>query len=84
MFALFVLLVTLLYFYNPWGLMTNYGGPVVFFSLFVGIIMVIMITIYQYYLANPSKANLLEKDSSPLVFLIKGFYILVLLEFHLG
>ena len=76
MFALFVLLVTLLYFYNPWGLMTNYGGPVVFFSLFVGIIMVIMITIYQYYLANPSKANLLEKDSSPLVFLIKGFYIL--------
>ena len=76
MFAIFVLLVTLLYFYNPWGLMTNYGGPVVFFSLFVGIIMVIMITIYQYYLANPSKANLLEKDSSPLVFLIKGFYIL--------
>lgn len=76
MFTLFVLLVTLLYFYNPWGLMTNYGGPVVFFSLFVGIIMVIMITIYQYYLANPSKANLLEKDSSPLVFLIKGFYIL--------
>jgi hypothetical protein len=76
MFALFVLLVTLLYFYNPWGLMTNYGGPVVFFTLFVGIIMVIMITIYQYYLANPSKANLLEKDSSPLVFLIKGFYIL--------
>jgi len=76
MFALFVLFVTFLYFYNPWGLMTNYGGPVVFFSLFVGIIMVIMITIYQYYLANPSKANLLEKDSSPLVFLIKGFYIL--------
>lgn len=76
MFAVFVLFVTFLYFYNPWGLMTNYGGPVVFFSLFVGIIMVIMITIYQYYLANPSKANLLEKQSSPLVFLIKGFYIL--------
>ena len=84
MFALFVLLVTLLYFYNPWGLMTNYGGPVVFFSLFVGIIMVIMITIYQYYLANPSKANLLEKDSSPLVFLIKGFYILGSLGLSFG
>jgi len=76
MFALFVLLVTLLYLYNPWGLMTNYGGPVVFFSLFVGIIMVIMITIYQYFLANPSKANLLEKETSPFVFFIKGFYIL--------
>ena len=84
MFAVFVLLVTLLYFYNPWGLMTNYGGPVVFFSLFVGIIMVIMITIYQYYLANPSKANLLEKESSPLVFVIKGFYILGSLGLSFG
>jgi hypothetical protein len=84
MFAAFVFLVTLLYFYNPWGIMTNYGGPVVFFSLFVGIIMVIMITIYQYYLANPSKANLLEKNSSPLVFLIKGFYILGSLGLSFG
>jgi hypothetical protein len=84
MFALFVLFVTFLYFYNPWGLMTNYGGPVVFFTLFVGIIMVIMITIYQYYLANPSKANLLEKDSSPLVFFIKGFYILASLGVSFG
>jgi hypothetical protein len=84
MFAVFVLLVTLLYFYNPWGLMTNYGGPVVFFSLFVGIIMVIMITIYQYYLSNPSKANLLESDSSPLVLFLKGFYILASLALSFG
>ena len=84
MFAIFVLLVTLLYFYNPWGLMTNYGGPVVFFSLFVGIIMVIMITIYQYYLANPSKANLLEQVSSPLGLFIKGCYILASLALSFG
>jgi hypothetical protein len=84
MFAIFVFLVTLLYFYNPWGLMTNYGGPVVFFSLFVGIIMVIMITIYQYYLSNPSKANLLESDSSPLVLFLKGFYILASLALSFG
>jgi hypothetical protein len=64
--------------------MTNYGGPVVFFSLFVGIIMVIMITIYQYYLANPSKANLLGKDSSPLSLFIKGFYILGSLGLSFG
>jgi hypothetical protein len=84
MFSVFLLLVTLLYFYNPWGIMTNYGGPVVFFSLFVGIIMVIMITIYQYYLANPSKANLLGKDSSPLSLFIKGFYILGSLGLSFG
>ena len=64
--------------------MTNYGGPVVFFSLFVGIIMVIMITIYQYYLANPSKANLLEQVSSPLGLFIKGFYILDSLALSFG
>ena len=83
-FAIFVFLVTLLYFYNPWGLMTNYGGPVVFFSLFVGIIMVIMITIYQYYLANPSKGNILEKDTLLTELFIKGFYILGSLGLSFG
>ena len=34
------MLVMILYFVNPWGLMTDYGGPVIFFTLFVGIIMV--------------------------------------------
>ena len=84
MFAIFVFLVTLLYFYNPWGLMTNYGGPVVFFSLFVGIILVIMITVYQYYLANPSKGNILEKDTLLTVLFIKGFYILGSLGLSFG
>jgi len=86
MFAIFVFLVTLLYFYNPWGLMTNYGGPVVFFSLFVGIIMVIMITVYQYYLANPSKGSLFgsEKDTLLTVLFIKGFYILGSLGLSFG
>ena len=84
MFAIFVFLVTLLYFYNPWGLMTNYGGPVVFFSLFVGIILVIMITVYQYYLANPSKGNILEKDTLLTELFIKGFYILGSLGLSFG
>lgn len=75
-FFVFLLLVVLLYFVNPWGIITNYGGPTVFFTLFVGIIFMIMITIYQYYLSNPSKANLLQNEPGILSLLIRAVYIL--------
>ena len=84
MFALFAILLTILYFVNPWGLMTKYGGPVMFFSLFVGIIMVIMITIYQYYLANPSKIGLFKDTPGFLGLLSKGGYILGALGISFG
>jgi len=84
MFVVFAILIMILYFVNPWGLMTNYGGPVIFFSLFVGIIMIIMITIYQYFLANPSKANLLSDAPGPIEFIIKGLYILASLGISFG
>jgi hypothetical protein len=83
-FALFCLFITLLYFVNPWGLMTNYGGPVIFFTLFVGIIMVIMISIYQYFLANPSKVNSLNDTPGPLAFIIKAIYILAAIGISFG
>ena len=83
-FALFVIFVMLLYFVNPKGIMTDYGGPVVFFSLFVGIILMILITIYQYYLANPSKANFLKNEQGFTSYLLKGLYILVALAISGG
>jgi hypothetical protein len=83
-FAVFVILVMVLYFVNPWGIMTNYGGPVIFFSIFAGIIMVIMITIYQYYLANPSKANTLGDSPGILAFLMKSLYVLGALGISFG
>jgi hypothetical protein len=76
MFFVFLLLVVLLYFVNPWSIMTNYGGPAIFFTLFVGIIFMIMITIYQYYLSNPSKSNLLKDEPGVISLLIKAIYIL--------
>ena len=83
-FALFFIFVIALYFFNPLGIMTNYGGPVVFFSLFVGIILMILITIYQYYLANPSKANFLKNEPGFVAFFFKGLYILCALAISGG
>ena len=83
-FVLFVMLVMILYFVNPWGLMTDYGGPVIFFTLFVGIIMVIMITLYQYFLDNQSQANALNNIPGPLAFIMKGLYVLAALGISFG
>ena len=84
LFVFFLVFVMILYFVNPWGLMTDYGGPVVFFTLFVGIVMVIMITIYQYFLANPSKANVLNDTPGPLAFIMKALYVLGALGISFG
>jgi len=83
-FILFALVVTLLYFVNPWGIMTNYGGPVVFFTIFVGMILTIMITIYQYYMSNPSKANMFTSSPGFLGLAGKGLYILAALGISMG
>ena len=79
LFAVFAILIVVLYFLNPWGIMTNYGGPVLFFSLFVGMIMVILITVYQYYMSNPSKANMFSNEQGFMGYLLKGIYILAAL-----
>jgi hypothetical protein len=78
-FFIFILLVTMLYFVNPWNLMDKYGGPTIFFSLFVGMLLMIMIIIYQYYISNPSKENLFNNESSITTYAIKAFYILTAL-----
>ena len=79
MFAAFAISIIILYFVNPWGVMTDYSGPVLFFSLFVGMIMVIMITVYQYYMSNPSKANMFLNEQGFMGYMMKGLYVLVAL-----
>jgi hypothetical protein len=84
LFALLVIVITALYFFNPWGLMTNYGGPVLFFSLFVGMILMMLIMVYQYYLANPSKGDLLKGEPGFFGYFLKGIYILGALGISAG
>jgi hypothetical protein len=79
MFFIFAISIMVLYFVNPWDVMTDYSGPVLFFSLFVGMIMVIMITVYQYYMSNPSKANMFLNEQGFMGYMMKGLYILVAL-----
>ena len=74
MFIIFIIGITLLYFLNPWGIMSAYGGISIFFTLFIGSIFLAMILIYQFYIANPTKLNLFSEAPTFLTFL-KGIYI---------
>jgi hypothetical protein len=74
LFALYVFSISTLYAFNPYGVMTKYGGPVMFFSLFVGLVMFSMAMVYYYYLNNASSLNI---ETIPgLSFFLKPLYIL--------
>jgi hypothetical protein len=77
--AAFIIFTTLLYFFNPFGLMTTYGGPVVFFTLFVSMVCATFIIVYQKYLANTAEIGRMNEVPTGLQFMIKGVYILVAL-----
>jgi hypothetical protein len=74
-----IMLTALLYFVNPFGIMTNYGGPVVFFTLFVTMVCAVFIIVYQKFLANTAESGSINEIPSGLQFMLKGAYILVAL-----
>ncbi len=78
-FVAFIIFAFLLYLVNPGQVMTNYGGPVIFFMLFIGLVMFGMISIYQYFLANPANSNLLDNAPGFVTFLLRGSYIIIAL-----
>jgi len=84
LFFILLISIIILYLVNPLGIMTDYGGPVLFFSLFVGMILMVLITVYQYYLANPSKGNIFKDEPGFLSYLVKGLYILGALAISAG
>ena len=84
LFLAFTIFVMSLYFFNPFGLMTKYGGPIIFFTLFIGITIVIFITFYQSLLANTSNLTTLNNIPTPLAFLLKGTYILTTITISIG
>lgn len=74
-FIALIIFITALYLVNPYGVMTKYGGPVVFFTMFVGIILILMIVLYQYFLTNPSK--IFNNQLTFNTFFFKSLYIIL-------
>lgn len=83
-FVVFILLIIALYSFNPYDIITTYGGPVFFVTLFVGMVITIMISVYQHYIANPLDVKLLTTETSFFKYILKGLYILGALSISAG
>lgn len=85
-FLLYLLINTGLYLYNPYGIMTKYGGAAVFIILFIGLALLAMIGVYGYFL-NPQNSDYLNgkvDDVPTFTSFLKGFYILAGLAISAG
>lgn len=85
-FLLYLFINIGIYLYNPYGIMTKYGGVAVFIIMFIGLALLAMIGIYGYLL-NPKNLGFLngKVDNVPaFTSFLKGFYILAGLAISAG
>ena len=78
-FAVYVILMIGLYIYNPGNVMTKYGGATIFLTIFIGMILLAVIKVYDFYFTDPKKSAELKGhfENVPNLFsFLKGFYIL--------
>ncbi len=78
-FAIFIILMIGLYIYNPGEIMTKYGGATIFLIIFVGLALMSVIKIYDFYFSDPKKSAELKGnfENIPNLFtFLKGFYII--------
>ena len=73
---IFIFIIAGIYLYNPWDIITQYGGPTIFILLFMVLIMLGMITIFNYFFMNPSKIES-YKNSPGLTMFFQSIYVLV-------
>ena len=72
---IYLFALALLYYYDPWNIMTKYVGLTIFISSIIGITMFLMIYLFQYYFTHPSKSGTFSEAPTFLTFM-KSFYIL--------
>ncbi len=74
MFIFFLISVLGLYLLNPYGIMSKYGGGVIFFMMFIGMSIFSMIKLNDYFFNNPAKLS--EYQNSPgITSFLKVIYI---------
>lgn len=71
----YLFVLALLYYYDPWNIMTKYVGLTIFISSIIGITLFVMIYLYQYYFTHPSQSNTYSQSPTFTTFM-KSFYIL--------
>lgn len=87
-FVLFIIIVIILYIWNPLGLFTKYAGPTIFITLFLGIFLITMIVFYDYLFKHPGISNVPKNFSSNIFFILFAFLVsaglIILLLWCLG
>ncbi len=73
MFIFFLISVLGLYLLNPYGIMSKYGGGVVFFMIFIGMSIFAMIKLNDYFFNNPTKLSLYQNSPGITTFLKVGY-----------
>jgi hypothetical protein len=63
LFLMYVLIMAVLYFYDPGNIMTKYIGVSAFVTVAVGLLIFIMILVYHYLFTHPSKSG--QAGSAP-------------------
>ena len=74
-FLLYIFAIALLYFYDPWNIMTTYIGVSTFFTVSIGLMIFLMIFLYHYFFTHPSKEGLFSQSPTLATFM-RSFYIL--------
>ena len=76
MFMLFILVTSMLYFYDPWNIMTKYIGISTFLIASLRLMIFLMIFVYHYFFTHPSNSGLYGEAPSFVKMLTRGVYIL--------
>jgi hypothetical protein len=78
-FILYIFALAFLYFFDPWNVMTKYMGFTIFLTSIIGVIIVLMIYLFQYFFQNPSMASAYGSSPGFFSFISTTIYILAAL-----
>jgi hypothetical protein len=80
-FIAFIIPIILLYIFNPYGITDKYNTPLLFFTLFIGIFIIMLITIYQNFLVDNTPLYKVNETSTIIGFYKKNVALFVIPSF---